>query len=222
MSPLDQVRIAALVLSVADKSPLPDGWTLTDRLFSNLDPNPFGVVCLDDASGDICVALRGTETPIEWFKDAQFAFVNSPFGPGKTEDGFTAVYQSLKTESGKSPGPIKRIAGHSLGGPLATYLGLLSQTATEEAAEILLIESPSPGDAPFVAWASSRFASITRWENPHDVVPDLPGRILGYRDLISPVTTIDVSALGVSWFDLEGNHSLANCIKAFCRSNAIK
>ena len=220
MAPADQARLARLVLYAYGDAPLDPEWEVVDRLVSPIDPEPFGLLAADK-SGFVTVAIRGTVSPIEWFKDSQAAFTSSPIGAGRTEQGFTSIYRSLTWQSGSSPGEIDAVAGHSLGGPLATYLGLHSTLNTGHAPELLVIESPAPGDAEFVTYASPLFASITRWENPHDVVPDLPGRILGYRDLIAPVTTIDTTPLGIGIFDLAGNHSLANCLKAFCAANDL-
>jgi hypothetical protein len=96
-----------------------------------------GLVLQASRTGDVVVALRGTEGIVEWIQDARFLAVPCPFlaGAGNTEDGFTAVYNSLSitpaagssslikalpTLPWKNPVTSLTICGHSLGGALAT------------------------------------------------------------------------------------------------------
>ena len=60
-----------------------------------------GFVCQADGTGDVVIAIRGTEGIQEWINDAHFLLVTCPFlaGAGKTEDGFTAIYNSLRTDA---------------------------------------------------------------------------------------------------------------------------
>ena len=62
-----------------------------------LDIVSFGFVA-QDPDGNVVVAIRGTEGILEWVQDAKFLAIKCPFlaGAGLTEDGFTAVYQSLR------------------------------------------------------------------------------------------------------------------------------
>ncbi len=108
----------------------------------------------------------------------------------------------------------------------ATYDG--ASAGVTGGAEALLIETPMPGDAAFSAWASQKFASIARWENPRDVVPDAPGRWNGYFDLAGDPVPIDMGPLNLPAFDilkpfvwLANQHHLPNCIRAFCISNGL-
>ena len=103
-----------------------------------------------DAAGNAVVAIRGTEGIKEWIQDAKFLAVKCAFlaGAGLTEDGFTAVYQSLRMtqDSGSQrvvaalagaffPRPVTSltICGHSLGGAIATLLSLDVGANTEAA-----------------------------------------------------------------------------------------
>ena len=62
----------------------------------------FGFIA-QDVAGSAVVSIRGTEGILEWLQDARFLAVKCPFltGAGWTEDGFTAVYESLRV----SPDP---------------------------------------------------------------------------------------------------------------------
>ena len=188
------------------------GWTILASIPGD-DVAPFGVIASSDEDGKTAMAFRGTVTAHDWFHDSQFAFVPSPFGVGQTEYGFTTVFRALQIPLGWK---CDWFAGHSLGGPLATYAAL---TYGDVNAELLVIATPEPGDGVFSLWASPRIAVIHRWENRHDVVPDAPGRFLGYRDLDGPTTELDFGpALGVARLDVAGNHSLTNYIRAFMLS----
>jgi predicted lipase len=126
-------------------------YTVVTTIYANdlaTDINPsrgddevsIGLICQDQA-GNVVIAIRGTEGTLEWIHDAEFLQVPCPFlvGAGHTEDGFTAMYESLRTGAATSspsvvsalanlqyPRPVSSmtICGHSLGGALATLLAL--------------------------------------------------------------------------------------------------
>jgi hypothetical protein len=68
------------------------------------DEVSIGLICQADQTGDLVIAIRGTEGILEWIHDAEFILVPCPFlaGAGHTDDGFTAMYESLRT--GAEPG----------------------------------------------------------------------------------------------------------------------
>src|SRR5208283_1133413 len=85
-------------------------YTVVTTIYANdlaTDMNPgrgnnevsIGFVCTADGTGDVVIAIRGTEGIQEWINDAQFLLVACPFlaAAGRTEDGFTAMYNSLRT-----------------------------------------------------------------------------------------------------------------------------
>jgi len=76
-----------------------------------------GLILQERGSGDAVVAIRGTEGIKEWVQDAQFLDV--PFlavaGAGRTEDGFTAMYESMKVGEGPGGQTVVRTAGSSMG-----------------------------------------------------------------------------------------------------------
>ena len=127
-------------------------YTVVTTIYANdlsTDMNPsrgddevsIGLICQAAQAGDVVIAIRGTEGILEGIHDAEFLQVPCSFlvGAGHTEDGFTAMYESLRT--GAAPGspsvvsalaklsfprPVSSmtIRGHSLGGSLATLLAL--------------------------------------------------------------------------------------------------
>ena len=166
-----------------------------------------GLILQATAGGDVVVAIRGTEGVQEWIHDAQFLPVNCPFMPaaGNTEDGFTAMYSSLKTGTDAgSPSvakalstlPFKRpvtsltICGHSLGGALATLLALDVSVNTPLDPTVYTYASPRTGDSQFVALYNHAVPDTNRIANRVDLVPKLPlpplyEHVLGLYDLSS-------------------------------------
>jgi hypothetical protein len=74
-----------------------------DDLATDIDPHvgdvvTFGFLAVSDTK-ELVAAIRGTDTILEWLHDASFLMVPSPISGshGYTEDGFTAVYRSLRT-----------------------------------------------------------------------------------------------------------------------------
>ena len=152
----------------------------------------FGFVA-QDAAGNAVVAIRGTEGIKEWVQDIKFLAVKCPFlaGAGLTEDGFTAVYQSLRTtqDPGSTrlvdalpgmafPKPITSltITGHSLGGALATLLSLDvgANTAFGKILTSITYASPRTGDPSFADTYNQVVPDTTRYANRVDIVPKLP------------------------------------------------
>ena len=127
-------------------------YTVVTTIYANdlaTDMNPgraadlvsIGLICQADGTGDVAIAIRGTEGIFEWVHDLEFRLVTCPFlaGAGRTEDGFTAVYSSLRMgTAANSPSVVQGLAalpfpkpvssvticGHSLGGAPVTLLAL--------------------------------------------------------------------------------------------------
>ena len=114
-----------------------------DDLATDIDPHTGDVVTFGflavSAQRELVAAIRGTDTILEWLHDASFLMVPCPItgAHGFTEDGFTAVYRSLRIGRANSSLSAKdsiksyldtgaagtvTVCGHSLGGALATLL----------------------------------------------------------------------------------------------------
>ena len=153
-----------------------------------------GLVLQAVASGDTVIAIRGTEGIQEWVQDAKFLSVPCPFlpGAGNTEDGFTAMYNSMiiKTVAGSVPvvkalptlqwtKPVTTltICGDSLGGALATLLALDVAANTSSPFDnqaVYTYASPKAGDPQFVSTYNHVVPNTTRIANRMDLVPKLP------------------------------------------------
>jgi hypothetical protein len=109
---------------------------------------------------------------------------------GDTEDGFTAVYKSLRIGSANSTLSAKdsvksyldsgaaktvTVCGHSLGGALATLLTLdVGLNTSCKSPTSYTYASPRTGDHTFAGSYNAAIASSYRIENRQDLVPKLP------------------------------------------------
>jgi hypothetical protein len=178
-------------------------YTVVTTIYANdlaTDMNPsrvddevsIGLICQVDQTGDVVIAIRGTEGILEWVHDAEFLQVPCPFlvGAGHTEDGFTDMYESLRTGAApnsptvvgalpkltfpKSVGSMT-VCGHSLGGALATLLALdvAANTAFSNPA-VYTYGSPRVGDSLFAGTYDQVVKNSSRIANRLDIVPALP------------------------------------------------
>jgi Lipase (class 3) len=147
---------------------------------------------LQDGAGNVVIAIRGTEGISEWIHDAEFLQVTCPFlaGAGHTEDGFTAMYESLSTAvAAGSPTVVAALAtlpfnpapssvticGHSLGGALATLLALdVAANTSFKDPTIYTYASPRTGDPAFAGTFDQVVKNSFRIANRLDLVPKLP------------------------------------------------
>jgi hypothetical protein len=191
-------------------------YTVVTTIYANdlaTDVNPlrtdqivsFGVA-VQDSLGNALVAIRGTAGIFEWVQDARFLLVKCPIlpGAGYMEDGFTAVYESLRiTQNPVSkrlvdalpdlafPHPVTSITicGHSLGAALATLLALDVGANTKFANPTsYTYASPRVGDPSFVDTYNQLVPKTYRFANRIDLVPKLPSpplyeHVLGLYDL---------------------------------------
>ena len=170
-------------------------------------------------------AIRGTETIQEWLHDFSFLFVPNPIhaGGGLTEDGFTAIYRSLRAGADpNSPSAIAAIAnlvgkggvshitvtGHSLGAALATLLGLdagLNSGVGAKGTSVYTFASPRVGELFFQHTYDSVVPDTYRIHNRTDVVPQAP--LYPYEhvgndvELVSPFNSVNATV--ACWHSLD-------------------
>ena len=151
----------------------------------------FGLV-LQASNNDVVIAIRGTDGIWEWIHDAEFGLVPCPFlaGAGNTEDGFTALYKSLRISEApdsmtivdalrtlpfNKPVGSMTIIGHSLGGALATLMALdLAANTSFRNPTVYTYASPRTGDALFARTYNSVVPNTVRIAHRPDIVPKLP------------------------------------------------
>ena len=156
------------------------------------DQVSIGLICQADGTGDVVIAIRGTEGIAEWIHDAEFLLVPCPFlaGSGHTEDGFTEMYTSLRTDVAPGAPSVVRalamlpfvlpvtsltICGHSLGGALVTLLALdVAANTVFKNPTVYTYASPRTGDAAFAGTYDQVVKNTFRIANRIDLVPKLP------------------------------------------------
>ena len=167
-----------------------------DDLATDIDPHVGDVVSFGflavSSTKELVAAIRGTDTILEWLHDASFLMVPCPItgAHGFTEDGFTAVYRSLRI--GQANGTLSAkdsiksyldagaaasvtVCGHSLGGALATLLTL--DVGLKTLCRVLPAYTyaiPRAGDHIFVGSYNATVPSSYRIANRQDLVPKLP------------------------------------------------
>jgi hypothetical protein len=209
-SPSDLTNAAGQALTAGGVA-----YTVITTIYANdlaTDMNPgraadevsIGLICQANQTGDVVIAIRGTEGILEWIQDAEFLQVQCPFlvGAGHTEDGFTAMYESLRTGSDRSspavvkalpsltfPHPVNSvtICGHSLGGALATLLALdVAANSSFSDPAVYSYGSPRTGDSLFAGTFDQVVKNSYRIANRVDIVPALPPPI-DYEHVLNPV-----------------------------------
>lgn len=176
----------------------------------------FGFIA-QDAAGNAVVSIRGTEGILEWLQDARFLAVKCPFltGAGCTEDGFTAVYESLRVSPDPAsarvvealpklafPRPITSLTlcGHSLGGALVTLCALDIAANTQfKHPMVYSYASPRTGDSSFADTYNQVVPDTFRFANRLDIVPKVPlpppyEHVLGLQDL-NPLLNVKLEIL---------------------------
>jgi hypothetical protein len=190
-------------------------YTVVTTIYANdlaTDMNParvdakvsIGLICQVQRAGDVVIAIRGTEGILEWLHDVEFALVPCPFlpGAGHTEDGFTDMYESLRTGVGPNspavvdalatlpfPRPVSSvtICGHSLGGALATLLALdVAANTVFTVPVVYTYASPRTGDALFASTYDQVVKNSNRVTNRLDVITALPPVFAGYQHVATP------------------------------------
>lgn len=193
-------------LSPVKPADFPAGWELVANLtmtpyLEKLKEKEFGgfiARSLDNPLQQV-VAIRGTESSLDWLSDFEFVletFHEVPNG-GKTESGFTNLYRSMMVEYADTSIPTQTlidsidtlpqgtkllVTGHSLGSSLATLHAFLAGSKNIDV-ELVTFASPRVGDKHFVEAFQRMNIANTRVFNHPDIVPQVPVEIAGYRHL---------------------------------------
>jgi len=192
-------------LSPATITNMPAGYTLvrTIQMTDFFGPQQsrvfYGYVAVGGKPTTAVVALRGTESTMEWWDDFHWdlvPFTQIPDG-GKVAQGFYDIYKSIGTLV---------VTGHSLGGALATLLVTELSATTELKPQAWTFASPRVGDAIFAARYGQLSTVSWRIYNQVDVVPYFP---MDVSNSYQPVTTgYAINSLGKAKWSLSCAHSL--------------
>jgi predicted lipase len=184
-----------------------------DELATDVSPHAGEIVTYGflglSQDGELVAALRGTKTILEWVHDGMFLMVKNPIhrDAGMTEDGFTAMYKSLRTERDRKAtkavqsidsyiqaGKVKRVtvAGHSMGAALATLLTLdVALNTGCRTPAVYTFGSSRVGDRRFAATFDAAVAESYRIFSRGDVIANLPPVLpLPYEHTNTPVELI--------------------------------
>lgn len=186
---------------VGTKPPTPSGFPSNftilayaqaqDDFWGYDNPAYYGFVAQSTATNQIIVAIRGTVFIVEWLIDFEIGM--TPFvipGSGSVEDGFYSVFSTLTfvdpnmnpfslqdclvNAVNTNPGVQIVIAGHSLGGPIASMLALQSacqSSAVKSATTVYTFAAPAPGDETFADFYNANAPQTFRVWNILDPVP---------------------------------------------------
>jgi hypothetical protein len=228
-------------VSPATITNMPAGYTLvrtiqmTDFFGSERSRVFYGYVAVGGDPATAVVALRGTESTMEWWDDFHWdmvPFTQIPNG-GNVAQGFYDIYASIGTmapgqEGTSAPGAVAAevaaavtsglaagldpaslplvVTGHSLGGALATLLVTDLNATTALKPQAWTFASPRVGDATFAARYGGLSTVSWRIYNQVDVVPYFP---IDTSDNYQPVTTgYAINSLGQAKWSLSCAHSL--------------
>ncbi|HUV71313.1 MAG TPA: lipase family protein [Terracidiphilus sp.] len=240
---IEYAQLVAIAYSVAPAAPYTadtiaaianTGYTFVEALYGNelaTDVSPhqgetvtYGFLATS-AAGELVAAIRGTDTIQEWLHDLAFLFVPNPIhsGGGLTEDGFTAIYRSLRAGADpNSPSAIAAITnlvsskgisrvtvtGHSLGAALATLLGLdagLNSGVGGQGLTVYTFASPRVGEMFFHHTCDSVVPDIYRIYNRFDLVPQAPffpyEHVGNGLELVPPFNSVNATL--VCWHSIE-------------------
>lgn len=142
----------------------------------------------------VIVAFRGSEDIKDFVQDAEAWFTDLYWAQnGETASvhhGFmedfeavnVAVVQSVRDILALSPNSKVFLTGHSLGGALAILCALEFSRQKLPVANVVTFGQPRAGNAVFRDIYDAALRDITfRVVNQNDIVPRLPGLLLGYR-----------------------------------------
>jgi triacylglycerol lipase len=135
---------------------------------------PFGFVVRNLDSQNVFVALRGTNSFLDWVADFSFPQVPHPWGA--VERGFNFIYaqctDSVRAAVARAPGAPVFVTGHSLGAALAV-LAAADIAMAGTTPQMYSFCGPRAGSTGFTGQFNQKIAAW-RVVNTEDVVPTLP------------------------------------------------
>jgi hypothetical protein len=186
----------------------PAGWKIvkninTEAIAGLLDQKEFmGFVAQSaDDTNKFAILFHGSASIADFLDDFEFMKINFQLiaNGGKTEHGFTRFYESMtfvnpasgETQSLKEylsnipQNASFSVIGHSMGAALAT-LHAVVLAEQDILVEAYTFASPMVGDGVFANTYNSLLTKNYRIFNKPDMVPQLPGTLLGYKHVNIP------------------------------------
>lgn len=149
------------------------------------------VAVFDDAKNDaLYLVVRGTHSTKDWEADFTYQLTEWAYAPNGVarpyvHKGAAGIYGSIRQNLAATLSSIKRktlfVAGHSLGGAIASYIAYdTAQTGIDgvlkgvEDVRLTTFGSMRPGTPEFAASLQAAVKSVTNVINLADIVPSLP------------------------------------------------
>jgi predicted lipase len=156
---------------------------------STLNPDLFGFVVREDATGAVLVAIRGTLVPEEWLRN--FTAIPVDYGLvagfGLVHLGFRELYKrvrgSITTHLGGVPTTTRvTVVGHSLGGAMSIVAAPdILINLGKQVVEVCTLGGPRVGKPGYRDRFNAAVPSCFRVTNPFDIVPHVPTLVTGWR-----------------------------------------
>lgn len=166
----------------------PKGYNLIQELKHDRKRQVFGFVALDQKNREAFIIIRGTQTAYEWYnntmiKHEELISINRNETLGVTTKGFNSIYVDIRTEIEQGLRSIEGaydqifVAGHSLGGALATLtiLDLIELGIPPANITVYTFASPRCADRVLAEKLNNSLVKHWRIANTEDIVPTLPG-----------------------------------------------
>jgi hypothetical protein len=180
---------------------IPEGYNLVQQLTHDRKRKLFGFVAIKDR--EAFIIIRGTRTAYEWYNNAAIKYNEyiSTDGDGKkkiwgvTTKGFYSIYTDLREEIKEALKKLEEkfdsifVAGHSLGGALATLTipDLIDLGIPKYKITVYTFASPRCGDRELTNNLNNSGVKHWRIANTEDIVPTLPGAT---ANIFSPEGTV--------------------------------
>jgi hypothetical protein len=163
---------------------LPDGFDKVIELTHDRKKKVFGFVATKDK--DAFIIIRGTQTAYEWYNNTAIKYDKYISATGNkwgiTTKGFYSIYIDIREEIKAILEILNKaehifIAGHSLGGALATLTipDLIDSGIDPTKIIVYTFASPRCGDRELATKLKNSGVKHWRIANTEDIVPTLPG-----------------------------------------------
>ena len=161
--------------------PLSRPYELTAAFSAQLpfhDTETFGFIARRIDSNTVYVVFRGTESPDDWLANIELRHVPQQHGWGNVEEGFNRVYapcsQVIIAAIRDAEAAQVLVAGHSLGGALATLCAADLKSTLNIDPTVYTLASPRVGDVAFANRFNAECPGLWRVVNTEDVITTVP------------------------------------------------
>ena len=181
--------------ALGNSLPQTRGPAAADQVHTLCDPRTDAQACIRDLDNCVVVAFRGSQAPVDFVQDAKFKLAEYLWMHdnyvAEVHAGFLEDFQAIGGQvvdcvktllAGHDSFRPVYVTGHSLGGALAILCALEFVREKIPVTGVYTFGQPRVGNRTFAGLYDARLADKTwRVVNANDIVPRLPGVLLGYR-----------------------------------------